>query len=38
MMTDMDVLVIERCVLLKSEQSNLDRFDRDKYLSEFALD
>ena len=38
MMTGMDVLVLERVVLIKSEQPNAELFDRDKYLSEFALD
>ncbi len=38
MMTGMDVLVLERVVLVKKDQPNAELFDRDKYLSEFALD
>ena len=38
MATHMDVLVVENCVLLKSEQPNAKSFDREAYLSEFALD
>ncbi len=35
--TDMDVLVLENCVLLKSEQPTSD-IDRESYLSRFELD
>jgi carbamoyltransferase len=38
MATHMDVLVVENCVLLKTEQPNAQSFDREAYLSEFALD
>jgi carbamoyltransferase len=38
MATGMDVLVLERCVLVKEEQPNAERFDREKYLDQFALD
>jgi len=38
MSTGMDVLVLERCVLLKEEQPDAERFDREKYLDQFALD
>ncbi|HVS62290.1 MAG TPA: carbamoyltransferase [Thermoanaerobaculia bacterium] len=38
MSTGMDVLVLERCVLLKEEQPNAERFDRTEYLDQFALD
>jgi hypothetical protein len=34
----MDVLVIERFVLLKEEQDPSKVLDRDAYLAEFALD
>jgi carbamoyltransferase len=36
--THMDVLVIERFVLLKEEQDPSKVLDRDAYLAEFALD
>ena len=36
--TDMDVLVLEDCVVLKSAQKNLPAVDRGAYLSAFALD
>jgi carbamoyltransferase len=37
--TDMDVLVVENFVLLRSEQpEHLKQVDREKYLSAFALD
>jgi hypothetical protein len=35
--TDMDVLVLENFVLLKSEQAD-DGVDRDGYLARFELD
>ena len=38
MATNMDALVVERCVLLKEEQKNAPVIDREKYLAEFALD
>jgi carbamoyltransferase len=38
MATHMDVLVVENCLLLKSEQPDASRFDREAYLAEFALD
>jgi len=36
--TDMDVLVLERCVLLKEEQPPLPAGERERYLAQFALD
>ena len=38
MATDMDVLVLENCVLLKSEQPDANVNLRDKYLQQFKLD
>jgi carbamoyltransferase len=38
MATDMDALVLEDCVLLRSEQPNAAAIDRAAYLAEFALD
>lgn len=38
MNTDMDVLVLENFVLLKSEQPDAETHERDQYLSQFALD
>jgi carbamoyltransferase len=38
MATDMDVLVLEDCVLHKSEQPNAEAHDARDYLSQFALD
>jgi carbamoyltransferase len=38
MATNMDVLVLERFVLLKDEQPNARAFERDDYLAQFALD
>ena len=40
MATDMDCLVLQDCVLLKSEQPDADAeyFDRDAYLGQFSLD
>ena len=36
--TDMDVLVLENFILLKSEQPETATPDRDRYLAQFALD
>jgi carbamoyltransferase len=36
--TNMDALVLERCVLLKSEQPNAAPLDAAQYLSQFSLD
>jgi len=36
--TDMDVLVLERCVLLKEDQPPLPAGEREKYLAQFELD
>jgi len=36
--TNMDVLVLERCVLLKEEQPNAKQIDNAEYLSKFQLD
>lgn len=38
MNTDMDVLVLEDCLLLKEEQENTLNHEREIYLSRFALD
>jgi carbamoyltransferase len=38
MNTDMDVLVMENFVLLKSAQPNVENHEREQYLSQFALD
>lgn len=38
MATNMDVLVVDRFVMLKKEQPQPVGLDRDKYLAEFALD
>jgi carbamoyltransferase len=38
MATGMDVLVVERCVLLKTNQPTAETFDREAYLAEFSLD
>ena len=38
MNTNMDALVLENFVLLKSEQPDAREIDRDAYLAEFALD
>ncbi len=38
MSTGMDVLVLERAVLLKEKQPNAQAFDRDHYLAQFELD
>jgi len=36
--TDMDVLVMENCVLLKEEQPRIEAHEVDRYLSRFELD
>ncbi|MCC7084073.1 MAG: carbamoyltransferase [Pirellulales bacterium] len=36
--TNMDVLVLERCVLLKPEQPNAKQIDIEAYLAQFSLD
>jgi len=36
--TNMDVLVLENCVLLREEQTNAKEIDREAYLKQFALD
>ncbi len=36
--TDMDVLVLENCILYKSEQPQQDASERAKYLGSFSLD
>ena len=38
MATDMDVLVMENCVLLKEEQPRMETREVDRYLSQFELD
>ena len=38
MATNMDALVIENCVLLKTDQPEAREIDRDAYLAEFELD
>ncbi len=38
MNTNMDALVLENCVLRKSDQPDAHEIDRDAYLREFALD
>jgi carbamoyltransferase len=38
MATNMDVLVFERCVLLKPDQPNATAHATDEYLATFALD
>ncbi len=38
MNTDMDVLVLEDFILMKSDQPHASRSERDAYLSQFALD
>ena len=38
MATNMDVLVLERCVLLKQEQPHATAHAADEYLTQFALD
>jgi carbamoyltransferase len=36
--TNMDVLVLERCVLLKEDQPNAKQHETDEYLAKFQLD
>ena len=36
--TEMDALVLERCVLLKKEQKQVSAGEREEYLNRFALD
>jgi hypothetical protein len=38
MATNMDVLVLEKHVLLKDEQAGARRHDIDEYLAQFELD
>ncbi len=38
MATNMDVLVMEDCVLLKEQQPNVVRHETDQYLAQFQLD
>jgi len=38
MASDMDVLVLENCVLRKSEQPKQDESERSKYVESFQLD
>jgi carbamoyltransferase len=38
MASDMDVLVVENCLLRKSEQPEQDRIEREKYIGSFDLD
>jgi len=38
MATDMDVLVMENCVLLKEAQPRIEKHEVDQYLSKFELD
>lgn len=38
MACDMDVLVLENCVLYKSEQPQMSAADREKYVGSFSLD
>jgi carbamoyltransferase len=38
MATDMDVLVMENCALLKAEQPRIESHDQQRYLSQFELD
>ena len=38
MATNMDVLVVENCVLLKTEQPNAEEHQVDEYLAQFQLD
>jgi carbamoyltransferase len=38
MASDMDVLVLENCILYKTEQPETSRPEREKYLASFALD
>lgn len=36
--TDMDVLVVENCLLIKQEQPDVQHHGREEYLAQFALD
>ncbi len=38
MATDMDVLVLENCLLRKSEQPKVSESERQKYVASFHLD
>ena len=38
MHTNMDVLVLENCILLKEDQPDAREVDLESYLAEFALD
>ncbi len=38
MASDMDVLVLENCILHKTEQPEQDRSEREKYIGSFSLD
>jgi carbamoyltransferase len=38
MASDMDVLVLENCILYKTEQPQLDREEREQYIKSFKLD
>jgi carbamoyltransferase len=38
MASDMDVLVLENCILYKAEQPEQDRSEREKYIGSFSLD
>ncbi len=38
MATNMDALVLERCLVLKTEQKNAPPIDTDAYLAQFSLD
>ena len=38
MATNMDVLVLERFILLKEEQPNAKEYEIDEYLAQFQLD
>lgn len=36
--TDMDVLVVENCLLIRSDQSKIDETERQRYVDSFQLD
>ncbi|MGY8675956.1 MAG: carbamoyltransferase C-terminal domain-containing protein [Verrucomicrobiia bacterium] len=38
MASDMDVLVVENCLLRKTEQPVQDNLEREKYIASFELD
>jgi carbamoyltransferase len=38
MASDMDVLVVENCLLRKTEQPEQDKAEREKYIASFELD